>query len=59
MRYKNVAYNTQESLLNIRKELITKALHACSTTEDYSKDIELHGYTILRAARDGLLQLRE
>jgi len=46
-------YQTAESLLKLRKELIKKAL------EDYDPSNGLGGYTILRAARDGLIKVIE
>lgn len=43
----------EEQLLAIRKELIKEAL------QKYDTNTGLYGYTILRAARDGLLQVKE
>ncbi len=43
----------EEQLLAIRKELIKEAL------QKYDTATGLYGYTILRAARDGLLQVKE
>jgi len=51
MRMKLMSH--EEQLLAIRKELIEEAL------QKYDTATGLYGYTILRAARDGLLQVKE
>lgn len=53
IRYADDGYQTAESLLKLRKELIKKAI------EDYNPSNGIGGYTILRAARDGLIKVVE
>ena len=49
---RGTSMDNKERLLNLRKESIKKAL------EEYAKDIHRGGYEILRAARDGLLEVK-